>query len=255
MVRVEPIPAFDDNYIWLIRAGENAAVVDPGDADPVVARLEAEGLALRAVLCTHHHGDHVGGVADLLRRYPVPVYGPRAEGIRAVSHPLAEGDQARIPELGLAFQVLDVPGHTRGHIAYLGHGMLFCGDTLFAAGCGRVFEGTPEQLYASLQKLASLPPDTLVYCAHEYTLSNIRFARAANPGNRALEQREASARQMRERREPTLPSTLKLELATNPFLRCADPEIAASASARAAAPVTEPVEVFAVLRDWKNRFR
>jgi len=255
MVRVEAIPAFEDNYIWLVREEGNAVVVDPGDADPVIARLEAEGLQLRAILCTHHHGDHVGGNASLLRRFSVPVYGPRAEGIRSVSHPVAEGDRVSLPEVGLTFEVLGVPGHTLGHIAYVGHGMLFCGDTLFACGCGRVFEGTPEQLYASLRKLAALPPDTLVYCAHEYTLSNIRFAREANPGNRALEEREASVRALRDRRQPTLPSTLGLELATNPFLRCDDPEVAATASAQAGAPVTVPAQVFAVLRDWKNRFR
>lgn len=255
MVHVEPVPAFDDNYIWLIRKGVHAAVVDPGDAGPVVARLEAEGLALCAILCTHHHGDHVGGNADLLRRFPVPVYGPRSEGIRTLSHPLAEGQRVRLPQLGLAFDVMEVPGHTRGHIAYIGHGMLFCGDTLFACGCGRVFEGTPEQLYESLQKLAALPAETRVYCGHEYTVSNIRFARAANPGNRALQEREVSARRLRERQEPTLPSTLALELATNPFLRCDDPEVAAAASAQARVPLTDPVEVFAALREWKNRFR
>lgn len=255
MLHVEPVPAFDDNYIWMIRDRENAVVVDPGDAGPVIARLEAEGLRLRAILCTHHHGDHVGGNADLLRRFPVPVYGPHGEGIRTLSRSLAEGDRVNLPELGLAFAVLEVPGHTRGHIAYVGNGMLFCGDTLFACGCGRVFEGTPEQLYESLQKLAALPPDTLVYCAHEYTVSNIRFARAANPGNGALRERETAARAMRSRGEPTLPSTLELELATNPFLRCGDPEVAAAASGRARAPLSDPVEVFATLREWKNHFR
>lgn len=255
MLRVEPVPAFQDNYIWVIRRGQRAAVVDPGDADPVLTRLAAEGLDLAAILCTHHHGDHVGGVEDLLRRFDVPVFGPRAEAIRTVNRPLAGGDRAEVPELGLAFDVIPVPGHTRGHIAYFGHGTVFCGDTLFACGCGRLFEGTPEQMFGSLQKFAALPPDTGVYCGHEYTVANIRFALAANPGNAALRERDRAARALRAAGKPTLPSAIGLELETNPFLRCADPEVIRSAGEWAGKSLERPVEVFAALREWKNGFR
>ncbi|HSD61932.1 MAG TPA: hydroxyacylglutathione hydrolase [Burkholderiales bacterium] len=249
------MPAFADNYIWCLRSGTAAAVVDPGDADPVLEYLDAQGLRLAAILCTHLHGDHVGGNAELLRRFPVPVYGPRSESIATVNRPLGEGNRVDLPEFSLTLQVLEVPGHTAGHIAYLGDGMLFCGDTLFAAGCGRLLGGTAEQMSRSLARLAALPPDTRVYCAHEYTLANIRFARKANPGNAALRGREAVAQETRARGEPTLPSTIALERATNPFLRCNDAEVIASAERHAGRRLGDGVSVFAALRDWKNGFR
>ncbi len=255
MPDIVPIPAFADNYIWCLRSGSHAAVVDPGDEEPVLEYLDRHRLRLAAILCTHLHGDHVGGNAGLLRRHPVPVYGPRAEPIATVNRPLGEGDVVRLPELSLALRVLEVPGHTGGHIAYLGDGLLFCGDTLFAAGCGRLLGGSAGQMSRSLARLAALPPDTRVYCAHEYTLANIRFARAANPGNAALREREAAARELRARGEPTVPSTIALELATNPFLRCGDPEVIAGAEAHAGRRLADPASVFAALREWKNGFR
>jgi len=254
MLDIHPIRAFKDNYIWLLRSGANAAVVDPGDAQPVLDYVARNGVRLVAILATHHHPDHVGGVADLLTAGRVPVYGPRGESIPVVTHPLGEGDRISVAELGVTFSVLEVPGHTRGHIAYYGADSLFCGDTLFACGCGRLFEGTPEQMYASLQKLAALPGETRVYCAHEYTLDNIRFARAVEPDNAALEAREGRERERRNAGLPTLPSTLALELQTNPFLRCAQPPVVESASRHGGARLSDPVGVFAAVRAWKNHF-
>lgn len=253
-LQVVPVSAFADNYIWVIRDDQHAVVVDPGDAAPVLDYLARESLELVAILATHHHGDHVGGNAALLRRFRVPVYGPRAESIATVTVPLAEGERVRVPALGLEFRVLEVPGHTAGHIAYVGHGWLFCGDTLFACGCGRLFEGTAPQMYRSLAKLAALPGDTRVFCAHEYTLANIRFARAADADNPSLAQRERREQARRAADQPTLPSSIALELATNPFLRCGDPAVQQAASARAGRPLADPVEVFSTLREWKNRF-
>lgn len=254
MFEVVPVPAFEDNYIWLLVRGGHAVAVDPGEAEPVFAYLAEHRLTLAAILCTHHHGDHVGGNRALTARFPVPVYGPAAEPIPALTHPLWDGDTVALPALDARFDVMGVPGHTAGHVAYYGAGCLFCGDTLFACGCGRLFEGTPAQMHASLTRLAALPDDTAIYCAHEYTLANIRFAKAVEPDNRALREREEHARALRAAQRPTLPSTLALEHATNPFLRCAQPAVIAAASRRAGAKLTDPVAVFATLRDWKNRF-
>jgi hydroxyacylglutathione hydrolase len=251
---VVPVKAFKDNYVWTLRRGEHAAVVDPGEAQPVLDYLAREKLVLRAILATHHHADHVGGVAELLRAFPVPVYGPRGEPIPTLTHPVSEGDEVTLAELGASFSVLDIPGHTRAHIAYYGAGALFCGDTLFACGCGRVFEGTPEQMYASLEKLLALPDATKVYCGHEYTLANIGFAKAVEPANAALDAREARDRKLREAGEPTLPSTLGEEKATNPFLRCREPAVVQSANKYLGARVAAPAQVFAAIRDWKNQF-
>src|SRR5687768_12745712 len=193
------VRAFTDNYIWIIRDHTRAAAVDPGDAAPVLDYLKQEKLQLIAILNTHHHHDHIGGNPGLLREFPVPVYGPGTESIPTLTHRLRECDDAEneegcayIPEFALNLRVLDIPGHTAGHIAYYGANMLFCGDTLFSCGCGRLFEGTPEQMVASLDKLADLPNETLIYCGHEYTLSNIRFARLVEPGNPVLIERERS---------------------------------------------------------------
>lgn len=253
MLEIVPVKAFKDNYIWTLRDDRRAAVVDPGDARPVIEYLTREKLELVAILATHHHADHVGGIAELLRRGRVPVYGPRGEPIETLTRAVGEGDTVTIPELGLSFAVLDIPGHTRAHIAYYGADCLFCGDTLFACGCGRVFEGTPEQMYASLEKLRALPDSTRVYCGHEYTLANIGFARSVEPGNGALGAREARDRKLREAGKPTLPTTLGEEKATNPFLRCLEPAVVESANKYLGARAADPVRVFAAIRDWKNR--
>ena len=253
-IRVEPIPAFRDNYIWALTDGRLAAIVDPGDAAPVLAYLAKNKLELVAILATHHHADHVGGVADILLRHPVTVFGPRRENIPTVTHPLAEGDEIELPQLGVRFRVFDIPGHTRGHIAYYGANCLFCGDTLFACGCGRLFEGTPAQMAASLAKLAALPDETRVFCGHEYTLANIAFAKAVEPGNAALLARETEERKKRDRGLPTLPSRIGSEKATNPFLRAAVPAVAIAAEQHAGRTLGNAIEVFAALREWKNAF-
>ena len=253
MLEIVPVKAFKDNYIWTLRDGKCAAVVDPGDARPVIEYLTREKLDLVAILATHHHADHVGGIPALLERGRVPVYGPRGEPIETLTRAVGEGDTVTIPELGVSFAVLDIPGHTRAHIAYYGAECLFCGDTLFACGCGRVFEGTPEQMYASLEKLRALPDSTKVYCGHEYTLANIGFARGVEPGNQALDAREARDRGLREAGKPTLPTTLGEEKATNPFLRCLEPAVVDSANKYLGARAADPVRVFAAIRDWKNR--
>lgn len=252
------VPAFNDNYLWLIHDGVHAAVVDPGDAQPILAALKAHGLTLTAILLTHHHADHIGGVPALLQHYAVPVYGPRNDGIGAVTVPLSEGGTVHVPELDLQLSVLEVPGHTLGHIAYVRSGdepWLFCGDTLFAGGCGRLFEGSPSQMVDSLNKLAALPADTKVFCAHEYTLSNLRFASAVEPDNEELHARVEAETAKRAMNMPTVPSTVGLERSTNPFLRYAEPGIAAQLVAAGKLQGGEaPVAVFAALRQWKNTF-
>jgi hydroxyacylglutathione hydrolase len=254
MLEIVPLPAFQDNYIWTLRNGGNAAVVDPGEARPVQDYLAKEGLSLVAILATHHHPDHVGGIAELVAQNKVPVFGPKGEPIPALTHPVGQGDSAVIPGLDASFTVLDIPGHTRAHVAYYGLGSLFCGDTLFACGCGRVFEGTAAQMLDSLSKLAALPDETRVYCGHEYTLANIRFARAVDPGNALLAAREERAQRLRDAGRPTLPSTLGEERATNPFLRCAEPAVVESANKYLGARIADPARVFAAIRDWKNKF-
>jgi hydroxyacylglutathione hydrolase len=256
MLDVSAIPAFDDNYIWLLRRPDATAcaVVDPGDEDPVLARLGADGLELVAILVTHKHGDHVGGIAALKARFPrARVLGPAGEPIPHRDLALKDGDEAVVPELRARFQVLGVPGHTEDHVAYVGEGVLFCGDTLFAAGCGRVFSGTHEQLHAALQRLAALPPNILVYCAHEYTEANLGFAKWVEPDNVELICREAEVRLARSRGEPTVPSVIALERATNPFLRVAEPAVIAAAERWAGRRLHGGAEVFRALRIWKDR--
>lgn len=253
MFDVIPIPAFQDNYIWLLRKGASAVVVDPGDARPVLAVLEREGLSLSSILITHHHADHQGGVTDLLEHHPAEVFGPALESIAGISKPLRDGNTVWLDSLGVDFRVLAVPGHTLGHLAYYGAGCLFCGDTLFAGGCGRLFEGTAAQMSDSLSRLAALPDDTAVYCAHEYTQANLRFALVVEPGNLRLQDRAAEVSAARAKGQPTVPSTIGLEKATNPFLRCREPEVVASVRRKAPAACDE-LTVFAALREWKNGF-
>lgn len=253
---IVPLPAFKDNYIWALRVGRRVVVVDPGEAQPVRDYLSDEALTLAAILITHHHGDHVGGLKELKKLCPVPVYGPRDEPIEGVTVPLSEGDEVEIPELGLQFEVLDIPGHTRAHIAYYSAqgGLLFCGDTLFACGCGRLFEGTAAQMHRSLSKLAALPDETRVFCAHEYTMSNIKFALAVEPNNQALRARAERDSKLREANRPTVPSTIAEEKATNPFIRVDIPAVIEAARRRSGIHSSDPVDVFAAIRQWKNEF-
>lgn len=254
-MRIHAVPAFSDNYLWLIEDGGKAAVVDPGDAQAIEAALAERGLELTAILATHHHGDHVGGVEALASRWKCPVFGPAGESIPRITRKLVEGDTVEVPGLEARFSVLDVPGHTAGHIAYVAEGVAFVGDTLFACGCGRLFEGTAAQMARSLAKLAGLPGATRAYCAHEYTMSNIKFAEAVEPGNARLHARKAADAAKRARGEPTVPSTIAEELATNPFLRCSEAEVIASAERHAGRTLGDPVAVFAEIREWKNTFR
>ncbi len=258
--RLAMIPAFTDNYIWAIRSpdGRAALVVDPGDAGAVRRWLAESGCRLCAVLVTHHHFDHTGGLAEL-RGDGITVFGPRHEHIAGIDRPVGDGDRVELPALGLSLRVIDVPGHTAGHIAFAGdmdgQPLLFCGDTLFSAGCGRLFEGSPEEMHASLARLAALPADSLVCCAHEYTLGNLRFAAAVEPGNDDIARCTAWARARREAGLPTLPGTLARELRVNPFLRTGCAEVRAAVAAHAGAPLDDGAATFAALRRWKDGFR
>jgi hydroxyacylglutathione hydrolase len=259
MLSIIPIPAFRDNYIWLIRKGMHGAVVDPGDAAPVIAYLDRERVQLSAIIATHHHNDHVGGNAGLLARWQVPVFGPARETIPGRTNALGEGDRIEVPGIDVTFNVLDIPGHTAGHIAFVGPlsraPAVFCGDTLFAVGCGRLFEGTPAEMWSSLSKLAALAPETQVFCGHEYTLANIRFALAVEPGNRALIARQSREEQRRAAGQPTLPSTIGDERATNPFLRAEQTAVKMAAEAHAGRSLANATATFAELRAWKNAFQ
>lgn len=261
MLLIEPIHAFSDNFIWLLtRPGSSdCAVVDPGEAAPVRDALASRGLRLDTILVTHHHFDHVGGVAELRELGPsIRVIGPRNPAIDTLTGQVATGD--RVDVLGCEFQVLEVPGHTLDHIAFFHRGdadqppLLFCGDTLFAGGCGRLFEGTPAQMHHSLTQLAALPADTVVYCAHEYTQANLRFARAADPENRALAEREAEVAALRRESRPSVPSRLSVERATNPFLRCEEQTLVDNLRRQGKWQGDHPEAVFAALRSWKDEF-
>lgn len=257
MLSIIPIPAFKDNYIWLLRKPSqfSCVVIDPGAAAPVLNYLAEFSLTLSAILLTHHHVDHCGGVSELLQHYPVPVYGPADDAIAAITHPLAAGDSVNLAVLNSQFNVMHVPGHTHGHIAYYGHGLLFCGDTLFLGGCGRVFEGTPQQMYQSLCALAALPEDYLVYCAHEYTEANLRFARLVEPDNSFICERIRQAALLRGQGKPTVPAALRLEKMTNPFLRCHLPPVRTAVARHTGRFLEQPAEVFAALRSWKDGYK
>jgi len=253
-IDIIPLPAFRDNYIWLLRRGATAVVVDPGDAAVVERHLAGHGLQLGAILITHHHADHIGGVTALTAERAIPVFGPAAEPIVGVNRPLAEGDAVDLPVLGVRLQALEVPGHTRTHIAYLAPGALFCGDTLFSAGCGRLLGGTAAQLHDSLRRLADLPDDTAVYCTHEYTLANLAFARAAEPDNAARDAWLAECEQLRAAGRPTLPSRIGRERRINPFLRTTEPAVIEAVAAHCGARPAGSRECFAALRAWKDDF-
>ncbi|HKB59406.1 MAG TPA: hydroxyacylglutathione hydrolase [Gallionellaceae bacterium] len=255
MYDITPIHAFEDNYIWALHNSRHAVVVDPGEAEPVLAWLKNGQFELAAILCTHHHGDHIGGIAKLLEVYNVPVYAPRAEDIAGTTQPLAEGDTVTLPELDATLQVLDIRGHTRGHLGYTAPGLVFCGDTLFGCGCGRVFEGTMEEMLNSLQRLAALPDDTRVYCAHEYTEANIRFALACEPENASLQARAVETRALRAADKATVPSTIALEKATNPFLRCREPAVIRGVQQACGISENGELAVFTAMRNWKNHFK
>jgi hydroxyacylglutathione hydrolase len=257
-LNVRPVHAFSDNFIWLIespKAPAQVVAVDPGDAAPVIAELKRRHLSLAAILLTHHHPDHIGGVPELLRLGNVPVIGPDDERIAARTRTVRDGEKCQLPDLGLGFEILQVPGHTVSHIAFWGHGALFCGDTLFSAGCGRMFEGTPKQMHASLNRLRDLPPETRVFCGHEYTAANLRFALTVEPDNSAALEYQQRVKDIRAAGAPSLPSTLSLEIRVNPFLRCDKPAVRTAAEAHAGKSLQEPSEVFGVLRAWKDQFR
>ncbi|MBJ2128444.1 hydroxyacylglutathione hydrolase [Alteromonas sp. IB21] len=254
-VAVHPIPAFTDNYIWCLHNNANAIVVDPGDAEPVLAFIKAKGLTLSAVLITHHHRDHTGGIAKLVSAVPdLPVIGPRGNHIRGITKSVSQGDTVSLPILNLSLQVMEVPGHTLDHIAFFGHGALFCGDTLFSAGCGRLFEGSPEQMYHSLNKLKRLSDSTKIYCTHEYTQANVKFAMAVEPNNVALNEYANWVVSIREQNLPTLPTNLKEQKNINPFLRAHELSVKNAAEAYCENNLADDVAVFAAVRRWKDEF-
>ena len=253
MFNITAIPAFKDNYIWVVHNQQYAAIVDPGEALPVLEFLNTHSLQPTAILCTHRHADHIGGIAKLREVYNVPVYGRRHPNNPHITNNLVEHDRVVLEHFGINLDIIDVPGHLDDHIAFVAPDLIFCGDILFGAGCGRNFEGTPEQLHFSLQRLAQLPDNTRVYCAHEYTLVNIRFALACEPGNQALQQRAEQATQLRAAGLATIPSTIALEKATNPFMRCTQPEIIQTLQQRGLQDTSE-IAVFTALRKWRNDF-
>lgn len=254
MLHIWPVPVFADNYVWVLeREGvDRVAVVDPGDASPVISALEDRGLEVAAVLVTHHHQDHVGGLSRIVRHFRPAVYGSGDDSIAGVDHPVGDGDTVSIPDLDLDLGVVALPGHTMNHLGFVAPEIAFVGDTLFAGGCGRVFEGTPAEMHDSLMRLAALSPGTNAYCAHEYTIANLRFARLVEPENPALAVRLQAAEAARAEGRPTVPSTIAFERKTNPFLRCSKPAVVAAAEARAGRPLKPGAEVFTVIRGWKD---
>jgi hydroxyacylglutathione hydrolase len=250
MIDIIPVPAFEDNYIWLLAHQRNVVAIDPGDATPVLAALKKNNWSLKAILITHHHLDHIGGVDELLAYDAVPVYAPSYGSYPFAHIPVKEGDRIQLGDIGESFQVMWLPGHTLDHIAYFNTHYLFCGDVLFGAGCGRLFEGTPLQMLNSLKRIKQLPQTTQVFCTHEYTLRNIEFARTLEPGNHQLQERESHAIRLRQQNLPTLPSTIKQEIETNPFLRCAQPEIMQNSGSTSRAEL----DIFTAIRQLRNHY-
>lgn len=251
MDRIVPLPAFSDNYMWCLIKGQNLAVVDPGEAAPILNYLEKHNLNLKAVLVTHHHYDHTNGLKDLVRRHKdIEVFG--SDQIPFVTTVVKDQEKITLPGLDLEFTGLSIPAHTLEHVAYFGEGLVFTGDTLFTAGCGRIFEGNPEMMYDSLAKLTQLPLETLVYCGHEYTLANLKFALMVEPDNRDIRERLESTEELRAQNQPTVPATLALERKTNPFLRCDQVDVIRAASHYASKELQDPVSVLKTLREWKN---
>jgi hydroxyacylglutathione hydrolase len=250
MLEILPIPAFRDNYIWLLHNGRQAAVVDPGDATPVIEKLKHLGLQLDTILVTHHHDDHIGGISTLLQNWPAIVYAPRHASHSFPHVAVTEGSQVTLAALDTTFTVLAVPGHTLEHVAYYGANWLFCGDTLFGAGCGRLFEGTPAQMFESLQRLAAFPAETMVYCTHEYTEHNLRFAHDLEPHNEAVTKRLRDTIKTRAEGRSTLPSTIQQELATNPFLRCHSESLQMASGFHKGTPL----QVFTAIREMRNNY-
>ncbi len=251
-----PLPALKDNYIWLLKnkASQHVAIVDPSEAAPVLDFITSENLIPIAIMITHHHWDHVGGIGGITEQFDIPVYTPKTETVAGSTHPVGEGDRILLPELDIGLNILDVPGHTAGAVAYYTDKLVFSGDTLFTAGCGRMFEGTPPQMHTSLAKFKALPDETLLYCGHEYTLANLKFAADVDPDNKLVQERLIQVENARDLNQPTVPSTLAEEKATNPFLRCEETTIINAASQYAGKSVTKAAEVFAAIRQWKDSF-
>jgi hydroxyacylglutathione hydrolase len=253
MLNITAIPALEDNYIWLLQRDHHAVVVDPGDAAPVLDFLQRHSLQLEAILCTHRHHDHVDGIEGLREVYNVPVYGRRHPKNPHITHDLREGDRLELDTLDIEFDIIEIPGHLDDHIAFIAPGVLFCGDVMFGAGCGKNFEGTLAQLHQSLKRIAALPDDTLVYCAHEYTAYNLPFAQACEPNNQAIQRRIVETRRLRAENLPTVPFTIALEKATNPYLRCTSPELVCTLQTHGLVDTGE-LAVFAALRNWRDHF-
>lgn len=253
-LQIQAIPAFDDNYIWVIHNDTHCVVVDPGQADGVLNFVRDHQLTIAAILVTHHHYDHCGGVNELNAASPCVVYGPDNPKIEGITHACREGDSVQINALNLEFKVIECPGHTLDHIAFYAQPWLFCGDTLFSAGCGRMFEGSPSQFMQSLTKLAALPEDTQIYCGHEYTQANLTFAAAVEPDNQAIRDYQQRVAALRKQGLPSLPNVLTTELAINPFLRCAKQSVKDSAQTRAQTSLNDINDVFACIRYWKDNF-
>ncbi len=251
-----PVPTLNDNYVWIVidREHKAAIAIDPGEAKPVFDFLKTQQFSLNGILITHHHWDHINGVAELKNRFHCPVIGPETKSIDHITKPVRANQSIHIKPFPFGLQIIEIPGHTLDHIAYYSPGLLFCGDTLFSAGCGRVFEGTPEQMYTSLQKIAALPDETNIYCAHEYTLNNLRFAETVEPDNLHIKDRMAYVRELRKKNLPSLPSTLREEKLTNPFLRCESPEVIRQAELYAKQTLPTPLAVFIWVRKWKDGF-